>query len=303
MADKKESTKRLALVALIVAAACFPLFGIAARLVNLGVPPLFQVTFRVGLGFLLTTAIFQKQIRWSKIKHISKKDWLALLLMGVVGYGISTYLTTVGVLKTTLINTSVVGNVEPFFVFLFAFIFLRDKLDKTNFATFLFTVTSFVGITVVSTNSLVPELSKFGIGELYILGFAATSALYIIGAKLLSDYLNTTEITVITMILASSSTGLIAIVTRESLTFSNLFLVQVAGGLLLGGALNVIAMLLQNFAYKHVQGVLASQILLAATLFSLLYGYLFYRELPTLIELAGSVLVIGSVYLNNMYSR
>ena len=79
-------------------------------------------------------------------------------------------------------------------------------------------------------------------------------------------------------------------------------MIPVAGGLVLGGILNVIVMPLQNFAYKHIQGVLASQILLSATIFSLLYGYLFYRELPTVFGIIGSIVIVGSAYLNKRFS-
>lgn len=301
MPKDKRSIKNLAITALIICAACFPLFSVSARLVNIGIPPLFQVAFRIGIGFLLTVIIFQKQIGWSKFKHIPPKDWFALILMGIVGYGISTYLTTVGVLHTTLINASVVGNAEPFFVLFFSILFLRDKMDRMGISTLVFTIFTFIGITIVSTNSLIPTLSKFGIGELYILGYAATSALYLIGAKLLSNYLNTTEVTAITMIFATLSTFLLALIGHETFINTNLLLIPVAGGLLLGGVLNVVVIILQNFAYKHVQGVLASQILTASTLFTLFYGYIFYRELLTPIEFVGSILVIGGAYLNKRY--
>ena len=216
-------TKTLAIFALIITAACFPLFSISARLVNVGIPSLTQVAIRIGIGLLLTILIFQKNINWRKFTRISVRDWLALLLMGVVGYGISTYLTTVGVLHTTLINASVVGNAEPFFVLLFSFILLRNKLDKISLPTLILTITSLIGITIVSTNSLLPILSKFGVGELYILGYAATSAFYIIGAKLLSNLLDTTEVTVITMALATISTGIFAFLNHETLSLSNFF--------------------------------------------------------------------------------
>ena len=53
-------TKTLAIFALIITAACFPLFSISARLVNVGIPSLTQVAIRIGIGLLLTILIFQK---------------------------------------------------------------------------------------------------------------------------------------------------------------------------------------------------------------------------------------------------
>jgi drug/metabolite transporter (DMT)-like permease len=216
--------------------------------------------------------------------------------MGVVGYSLSTYFTTLGVLHTSLVNVSIIGNTEPFFVYLYSLLVFKQPL-KTQVLLFIFL--SILGVAMVATHSFVPVVSAIGIGEVYVVLFAATSAWYLIGRKLLSDKLNNSEITVLGMAIACLSTFVLALFARESFTPQHLLFPGVFVGLLLGGALNTIVMLLQNLAYKHLEGVVASQILLLATLFSLLYGYLWYREMVSLPQMVGVVVILASVFMTN----
>jgi len=218
------------------------------------------------------------------------------MLMGVVGYSLSTYFTTLGALHASLVNVAIIGNTEPFFVYLYSFLVFKQPI-KTQVLLFIFL--TMLGVAMVATHSFVPLVSAFGIGEVYVLLFAATSAWYLIGRQLVSDKLNTSEITVLGMAIACLSTFVLALFARERFTPQHLLLTGVFMGLLLGGALNTIVMLLQNFAYKHLEGVVASQILLVATLFSLLYGYVWYHEIVSLPEMVGVVVILASVYMTN----
>ena len=292
----RSSKRSWSIGALLLTAACFPLFSIVTRLVNEGFAPLTQVYLRIGVGLILTMVFFSKHIRWKAFRTLSLRDGLALLLMGVVGYSLSTYFTTLGALHAPLVNVSIIGNTEPFFVYLYSFLVFKQPI-KTQVLLFMFLTV--LGVAMVATHSFVPVVSAFGIGEVYVLLFAATSAWYLIGRQLVSDKLNTSEITVLGMAIACLSTVVFALFARERFMPQHLLITGVFMGLLLGGALNTIVMLLQNFAYKYLEGVVASQILLVATLFSLLYGYVWYHEIVSLPEKVGVVVILVSVFMTN----
>lgn len=292
----RGSKRSWSIGALLLTAACFPLFSIVSRLVNDGFAPLTQVYLRIGLGLIFTMVFLSKQIRWKVLRTISLRDGLALMLMGVVGYSFSTYFTTLGALHTSLVNVSIIGNSEPFFVYLYSFLIFKQPI-KTQILLFIFL--TILGVAMVATKSFVPVVSGFGIGEVYVLLFAATSAWYLLGRQLLSDRLNNSEITVLGMVIAVLSTFLLALFSRERFLAQHLLQREIFLGLILGGVLNTVTMLLQNFAYKHLEGVVASQILLVATLFSLLYGYVWYHEIVSLPEMVGVVVILASVYMTN----
>lgn len=292
----RSSKRSWSIGALLLTAACFPLFSLVSRLVNEGFAPLTQVYLRIGLGLIFTMVLFSKHIRWKALRTLSSRDGLALMLMGVVGYSFSTYFTTLGALHASLVNVSIIGNTEPFFVYLYSFLVFKQPI-KTQVLLFMFL--TMLGVAMVATHSFVLVVSAFGIGEVYVLLFAATSAWYLIGRQLVSDKLNTSEITILGMAIACLSTFVLALFARESFTPQHLLLTGVFMGLLLGGTLNTIVMLLQNFAYKHLEGIVASQILLVATLFSLLYGYVWYHEIVSLPEMVGVVVILASVYMTN----
>lgn len=291
---KNYSKKSQAILALVIAAASFPLFSIGSRLVNEGFAPLTQVALRIGLGFIFAFLIFGKNVRWKMLSTIPKKDWFALLLMGIVGYSISTYFTTLGALNAKLVNVSVIGNLELLFIYLYSiFIFKR----QAKLTVFLFIFLTLWGAAIMGTKSFVPILSSFGVGELFVILFAATSALYLIGRQLLSNHLNNTEVTLISMLIAFLSTVFFAMATKEPFIWENFLNKNVLIGLAIGGGLNMIVMPLQNFAYKYLEGVFASQILLSSSLFSLLYGFLLYREIVSMQEVIGGLLIIFSIFV------
>lgn len=295
-----HSKKNKAILALVIAAASFPLFSIGSRLVNEGFAPLTQVALRIGLGFIFASLILGKNVRLKALSTIPKKDWFTLLLMGIVGYSLSTYFTTLGALNAKLVNVSVIGNLELLFVYLYSILIFKKQAKST---IFIFIFLTLWGAAIMGTKSFVPILSNFGIGEFFVILFAATSALYLIGRQLLSNHLNNTEVTLISMLIAFLSTLFLAIVTKEPFIWVNFFNKNVLLGLAIGGSLNMIAMPLQNFAYKYLEGVFASQILLSSLLFSLLYGFLLYRELVSVPEVfGGSLIILSTLVINKLTS-
>src|SRR5581483_11287141 len=125
----KFSTTQKALAALVIVALSFALLNVAVRFSNEGFAPFTQVYLRIGLGFILTFLFFFKEIRINAFKKISGKDWIILLLMGTLGYGIAVDFITLGVIHTTLFKASVIGSTTPFFIFLFNVVFLRKKVN------------------------------------------------------------------------------------------------------------------------------------------------------------------------------
>ena len=52
------------------------------------------------------------------------------MLMGVVDYSFSIYFTTLGELHASLVNVSIIGNTEPFFVYLYSLLFSSSNYAR-----------------------------------------------------------------------------------------------------------------------------------------------------------------------------
>ncbi len=289
---KKTSIKSQAISSLIFVALGYGLLNISIRLMNAELGPFTQVYLRIGLGSVLAIALFNKNISFEKIKKISIKDWMLLIMMGTFGYGIAVLFITLAVLNTTLLNVAVLGSTTPFFALLFSFIFLRKRLKMIYVVLLLL---SFYGVYIMATKSLAPTISQFGLGELYAIFFAMGMGVYSIARKLLSKNINNSEITVIVMLIAFISSLLVAVFVGEKFNASALSNPMVLFGLVLGLVLNVVNTQLQNFGFQHLNAVAGTQILLLENIFSPLIGIIFYSEKVLSIELLGAMLIIFGV--------
>lgn len=65
------------------------------------------------------------------------------------------------------------------------------------------------------------------------------------------------------------------------------------------GLFNVGNLFLTNYGFERVKAVLASNLLTLESLFTVVIGFLFFKELPNIKELLGGVLIIFSVVQMN----
>jgi drug/metabolite transporter (DMT)-like permease len=296
----KFSVEKRAIIALCVVALCFALLNVSVRFSNVGFAAFTQVYLRIGLGLLLTVALFYKEIRLSRIKKTTTKDWIILLLMGTFGYGIAVDFVTLGVLHTNLFNAAVIGSTTPFFVFLFNIIFLRKKFSKS---LLFFLILTLYGVCILATNSLLPKLINFSLGDLYILFFAIGSGIYILGRKFLSQNLNNSEIAVVIMSIAFLSSLIVAIVNGEQLHLSGFSNPIALLGICMGGVLNLIATKFQNFGFSHLNAVVGSQLLLLQNVFAPIFGFILFGEIVLPLEFFGAVIVLVGVWSYIRFAR
>lgn len=290
------STRTLAIGALVVTAAAYSLLAVSTRLLAEGFMPMTQVYMRVAFGTLVFALLARKQLRWKRLRSIPAKDAWILFSMGTIGFSIAVYFVTLGAINAKLVNVSIIFASVPFFSYLYALLFLKKSINAKLIGLLVF---SLIGIMIVSTKSFIPHLTAFEIGEWFTLLATATMAWFYVGRKMLSQHLNTSEITVIVMVIASVSAFIFAIIRRETFELSAFINPHVLLGLAIGSAMNALVNPIELFAFKHLDAVVGSQILLLETIFSLIAGYFIYKELITFPEFVGGCIVIGSVCIAN----
>lgn len=289
-----------ALWALAIVGLCVPFLSISARLMSTGFETFTQTYLRIGVGFLITYIILHKNIHYHKIKSLSRHDWLMLFIMGVFGYGFVVIFATLGVLHAKLLNVAIIGSTTPFFIILFSVIFLKKRIHELHF---FFLLTSFYGVCVLATKSFLPVFNHFGIGEIYLLLFAAGMGIYIEGRKFLSKKLNNSEITITVMLIAFVTSLTCALISGEKLHLSGFLNPIALSGLFLGGFLNFAVTELQNFGYQYLNAVVGSQLLLIQNIFAPILGFIFYHEHILAIEFFGAWCILMGIILHHHFAE
>jgi drug/metabolite transporter (DMT)-like permease len=133
--------------------------SVAARWLDTSFGIFTQVYIRIFLAMVATIIIFPRDIRWGNIKALNIKDWLVLLLMGIVGYGLMIFAITKGALITTLLNVSVLFSTVPIFVYLLGVIFLKRRWRYIILGLLL---VSIWGVGVLSSGQFIPAYQAWG---------------------------------------------------------------------------------------------------------------------------------------------
>jgi len=290
-----KNPKQLAVWALLAVAVGYALLNLSIRLMDAGFEPFTQTYLRIFLGAVIAYFLFRKRIRPKAVKTIPRKDWLVILLMGVVGYSAGVLFVTLGALNAKLVNVSVLTSTIPFFVVVYSFLVLGKKTSKKML---LLLAVSFVGVAMVATKTFPPVIDSLGIGELFILLSAGAFAWYSVGRKMLSNHLNNYEISVLTMLVAAMSSFTVAMLAGEPLNLAAFLNPLVLLGLAIGTGFNIMASLFENFAFQHISAVAGSQLLLIENAIAPVLGFFLYSEIFGVYEAIGGLLIVGSVMLS-----
>jgi len=64
----------------------------------------------------------------------------------------------------------------------------------------------------------------------------------------------------------------------------------------LAGFFNVLNNFLSNYGFQKVEAYVAGNILTLESFFAVIIGFLFYKEVPSIIEFVGGLLIVSSVF-------
>ncbi len=290
------SKKILAIATLIFLALGFASMGVASRWMNEGLGNFTQVCLRVFGAFILLNVLFRKQISYKKIWRLHTRSWIILFAIGILGYAVMIYTITKAALLTDLVSVSVLYSTVPFWVYLYGLFLARQKFSWK--VAGLLVISSW-GIGLIASGDLLPRLGQFGLGEWLALSAAAFDAVWYMGIKLLENKLNSKEISIMALGIATISTFIMALLLRESFDFSAFTNWHVVTALTFGILQNGWVTPLMAFALKYIDEVAATEIMLGESVFSLLFGYLLYHETINPIQAFGGLVIIAAVYLMN----
>jgi drug/metabolite transporter (DMT)-like permease len=248
---------------------------------------------RIFAAFVIGLVVFYKDLDFKKIFIISRKEWLLLVLRSITLYLFGVTLISKAYTETLYSNVSFIGALP--LTAIFGFILLKEKV---SFQKILFVLIGFLGVVIIAVHDY-SHVFKWGQGELLTLIATVSFSLSYIFRKWQSDILNNKEISVIIFLISTLLLFISSLLLGEKLPHTSSFSTFTVLIIILAGLGNVANLFLTNYGFKKVQAVLAGNILMLESVFAVIIGFLFFRELPTFNDIIGGLLILSSAYMIN----
>lgn len=293
---KRPSIFVLSILALIFAAANGAFMGVIARFLHTDFSILQQVYLYTGVAFVLSLFIFHRSIRWKKLLHLPSREWGIVSLRGIATTVIGAGLFAYAVQLTDLGDAAFIGALPTTAVL--GFILLRERVTWWKLVLIL-TATTGAVLVAVQDFSHVLTWNK---GDLLIilsdLGFGLG---YVARKWHGHNVLNNKEITSLCLLTGTVGALILSILLGGSslnlhIDATAVFAVLLAGLLIVANGLFI------NYAFKHISAVQGGNLLTLETVFGVLFGFLFYQEVPEWKAVVGGLVIAASVVAMNVYS-
>jgi drug/metabolite transporter (DMT)-like permease len=248
------------------------------------IPPFALVTIRLLLG-MLTLAI---ALLIRGFPKIPRKQFLQVVGVGFVGYGVSLSLQFLGTKMSTAANGSLVTSATPAFVLVFAALLLRERITRLRLTALALATLGVVAVIDPRSAQLNPQLF---LGNLALIGAAITWALYSVLVRR-----TTQDVDVLLFSLVAFLGGLPVTLPAGAWELRTLGMGEitpgVVGGILFLGVISTaLAMVLWNTAFALIDASLASLTFFAQPVVGTLLGWLFLGEQITPLFLLGGFLI------------
>lgn len=274
----------IGIVSGLVAAAIWGGMYVVSKVVLAVIPPFTLITLRLLLG-ILTLAI------WVAIQgglKFSKRDWLQVLGVGVVGYGISLGFQFVGTKLSNASNGALITSATPAFVLLFAFWIMKEPLTLQRISA-LGIATLGVLVVINPTNArLSPD---FFWGNLSLVAAAANWALYSVLIRKVTRTLKPLPVSLVAFIGGLFITLPASYLEIHAYGIGTITMGVIWGVLYLGIVSTALAMFLWNYAFATLPAGLASLTLFAQPVVGAGLGAWLLGEKLTPFFYAGGVLI------------
>lgn len=288
----KFSETSKGILCIICSAFCFALMAVFVRLAG-NIHFIQKAFFRNAVAFVIALIgiIREVKIHGSKAIAIPKGAFLFLFLRAFTG--------TVGVFgnfyavdRIVLADAAILNKMAPFFTIIFCFILLQEKTQKWPL---IFIIVAFLGALLVikpsfNFSQMVPTIAAFvgGLGA----GFA-----YACIRKLRYLECNGKIIVLFFSIFSMLCSVPYMITNFNPMTWQQLLILCGAGVCAAGGQFSITA------AYYHAPASKISIYDYSQIIFSTLFGFIFFGQLPDVYSIIGYVVIISMALANFIYTR
>lgn len=289
---KKTTDRSKGILSLVLLALVFASMGLFVRFLSIDLLLFQQVYFRVGAAFVFSLLFFYKSLDFSKLTQIGSKDWTIIFVRSISFYVIGVTLFTQAIILTKYSNVTFIGALPM--VAILGFILLKEKVTLVKILLILL---AFIGVVLVAVTDY-SNLLSWGRGEILALISTFFFSLSYIARKWQSDKLNNKEITAIIFFVSFWLLLGASLFKGDGIPSPNwnvLLVLAIIGA----GIFNILNLFLTNYGFEKVNSVLASNILTLESVFAVILGFIFFKEIPNAKELIGGVMILVSVVLMN----
>ncbi len=249
----------------------------------------------IALRMMFSVPVFGA-IAWWQMRNkppLSRADRWRLVALGLVGYYLSSTLDFMGLQFISVGLERLILFLTPTFVLLFTSIFLKRHISRLQWAAL---AVSYCGIVLVFAHDLQNGSQAVVTGSLLVLGSAVAYAVYLLLSGELVQRIGSTRLVSYAMCVASA-----ACVAQFFILRPAAMLVQAAPVYWLSLVNGIFCTLLPVFmtmiAVQRIGAASASQAGMVGPVSTLFLGALVLGEPITAIQLGGTALVLGGIYM------
>ncbi|KKP67475.1 MAG: hypothetical protein UR68_C0010G0009 [Candidatus Roizmanbacteria bacterium GW2011_GWA2_35_19] len=288
----KFSQKQKGIISLVGLAFTYASFGFFTRYLSVSFGFFQQLYLRILAGLIIGFIIFGRNFNFSKLKKTTKMEWVLIIFRAVAYYLLGAALFNKAVLLTKISTVAFIGSIPMTAILGFTIMREKTSLKKIGYIAL-----SFIGVMVISIQNI-SDIFSWGRGETLALMSCFFASLSIVFRKYQTKLLNNIEITQLQLFFAFIAILISSFLVKEGLPLSN-WSYGVVFMIILSGLANVLMIFFTNYGFEHVKTSIASNILTLEMFFAVIFGFLIFKEIPTVKEIFGGALILFSVIKMN----
>jgi drug/metabolite transporter (DMT)-like permease len=274
------STKIQAIMLMLLSSLCFAAMGAMVKLSG-QIPTFEKAFFRnfVSLFFSAFLLMKHRQYPWGKPEN--RPMLLGRSVFGTIGMLCYFY----GIDRLILADSGMLNKMHPFFVTIFAFLFLKEKISWHQLVSLLVALTG-------SALIIKPGFDFSQSGPAFICFLSAVFAgLAYVFVSYLGNRENSYTIVFWFSLISSLITLPLALMHFRMPSPAQLLLLIGAGGASAGGQFSL------TVAYRYAPAGEVSIYNYSNVIFSSIFGFMLFAEIPDLLSVSGYLLIIAAGYL------
>jgi len=255
------------------------------------VPPISLAFWRWTLVFLILIPFTLSSLK-KNFKFI-KQEYKKIFFIGSMGCGVCGAFPFLAGQTTTVTNMGIIYSSSPIFIILISSIFFKEKI---NFLKIVGLISCLVGVfTIIIKGNLSFLINlKFTIGDLWMLASSIGWALYSIYLFYWKTNLKIFDRFTLIAFFGAVSLLPFYLIEETRTVFNSDFFMWVSFAAISPG---IIAFTLYTIAQKKLGASIAGFTLYIFTVYSAIYGYLFFNEQLEYYHYIGTILVFMGVYI------
>lgn len=286
--------KHIGILAVLFASAMWAIEPILAKLSYRNSD--FLHTSAIRAIFVTLTALVYVAITNKANLKIKKQQLPKLIYIAIAGTLFADLMYYLALTRISVINAVVIGHMQPIFIILIGFIFLKgDKLTKFDYLGILFMIVSGILVTTRKPGNF--AALKFGtFGDLIALSATVAWATTAIAVRKYLKGMNAGVVTFYRFLFASI-VFVIYLIFTSSITIANIY--QILAGIVIG-----IGTILYYEGLKRIKAAQVSSLELSTPFFAAILGFVILGELVAKMQIIGVILLfLGIYYLSKKEDR